>query len=65
MGNIFSQETDSVIVKVKPYFFTTNEDGYSQDKIKNFKITKMISLIGRNNSLNKFFKKFADSGLQP
>ena len=44
MGNLFSQETDSVIVKVKPYFFTTNEDGYSHDKIKNFKITKMISL---------------------
>ena len=44
MGNLFSQETDNVIVKIKPYFFTINEDGYSQDKIKNFNITKMINL---------------------
>ena len=36
MGNLFSQETNNVIVKIKPYFFTINEDGYSQDKIKNF-----------------------------
>jgi len=34
MGNLFSQETDNVIVKVKPYYFTKSEDGYSQDKIK-------------------------------
>ena len=44
MGNLFSQETDNVIVKVKPYYFTKNDDGYSQDKIKNFKITKNITL---------------------
>ena len=44
MGNLFSQETDNVIVKVKPYYFTRSEDGYSQDKIKNFKITKNITL---------------------
>ena len=44
MGNLFSGETDSVIVKVKPYFFTQNKDGYSQDKIKHFKITKIITL---------------------
>ena len=44
MGNLFSQETDNVIVKVKPYYFTKSEDGYSQDKIKNFKITKNITL---------------------
>ena len=44
MGNLFSQETDNVILKIKPYFFTINEDGYSQDKIKNFKISKMIKL---------------------
>ena len=44
MGNLFSQGTDNVIVKIKPYFFTINEDGYSQDKIKNFNITKMINL---------------------
>ena len=44
MGNLFSQETDNVIVKVKPYYFTKVEDGYSQNKIKNFKITKNITL---------------------
>ena len=44
MGNLFSQETDNVIIKVKPYYFTISEDGYSQDKIKNFKITKNITL---------------------
>ena len=44
MGNLFSQETDNVNVKVKPYYFTRSEDGYSQDKIKNFKITKNITL---------------------
>ena len=44
MGNLFSSETDNVIVKAKPYFFTLNQDGYSQDKIKNFKVTKSISL---------------------
>jgi hypothetical protein len=31
-------------LKVKPYYFTRSEDGYSQDKIKNFKITKNITL---------------------
>lgn len=25
MGNLFSQETDNVIVKVKPYYFTRSE----------------------------------------
>ena len=44
MGNLLSQETDNVIVKVKPYYFTRSKDGYSQDKIKNFKITKNITL---------------------
>ena len=36
-----------------------------ESKIKSDIFTKMISLIGKNNSLNKVFKKFADSGLQP
>tara|TARA_Y100000389_G_C17365256_1_gene465964 strand:- start:322 stop:684 length:363 start_codon:yes stop_codon:yes gene_type:complete len=31
-------------LKVKPYYFTKSEDGYSQDKIKQFKITKNITL---------------------
>lgn len=44
MGNLFSQETDNVIVKVKPYYYIRSDDGYSQDKIKNFKITKNITL---------------------
>ena len=46
MGNLFSQETDNVIVKFKPYYFTNTrpETGYSNDKIKNFKITKNITL---------------------
>ena len=35
-----------------------------ESKIKSNIFTKMISLIGKNNSLNKVFKKFADSGLQ-
>ena len=44
MGNLLSGTTDNVIIKVKPYFFTKNTDGYSHDKIKNFKIIKMITL---------------------
>ena len=36
-----------------------------ESKIKSDIFIKMISLIGKNNSLNKVFKKFADSGLQP
>ena len=46
MGNLFSQETDNVIVKVKPYYFinTDPETGYSNEKIKNFKIIKNFTL---------------------
>ena len=36
MGNTFS--TDKVTVKIKPYFYILDKDGYSQTKIKNFKI---------------------------
>jgi len=46
MGNLFSQETDNVIVKFKPYYFTNTYPvtGYSNDKIKNlnFIITKIL-----------------------
>jgi len=35
-----------------------------ESKIKSDIFIKMISLIGKNNSLNKVFKKFADTGLQ-
>ena len=34
MGNTFS--TDKVTVKIKPYFYILDKDGYSQTKIKNF-----------------------------
>ena len=42
MGNTFS--TDKVTVKIKPYFYILDKDGYSQTKIKNFKIIKNINL---------------------
>ena len=42
MGNNFS--TDKVIIKIKPYFYILQEDGYSETKINNFKIIKNISL---------------------
>ena len=42
MGNTFS--TDKVTIKIKPYFYILDGDGYSQTKIKNFKITKNINL---------------------
>ena len=35
-----------------------------ESKIKSDIFSKMISLIGKNNSLNKVFRKFADTGLQ-
>jgi hypothetical protein len=42
MGNTFS--TDKVTVKIKPYFYILDKDGYSQTKIKNVKIIKNINL---------------------
>ena len=46
MGNLFSStdKVEKATVKVKPFFYTLDEDGYSQNKIKNYKIYKNITL---------------------
>ena len=46
MGNFLSSSNivTQVKVKVKPYFYILDEDGYSQDKIKKYKIYKNITL---------------------